>query len=274
MVSLADRGQAQAHVARSTPAHHLSRDHLHLHWRHTSGRVAKTPDRLDAPRAKAKLMPCCRGEYRSGQMPDARVSEHPYTPTRGQRPGVPQALRGRSHHECGQPLGWGCSARAKLSIGDADQADTEATVACALEGFTAKLRSFAGSMRQTLTYDHGNEMTRHAELAANTGVVVYFCDTQSPWQHGSGENTNGLIDSSCPRSRTCPRTARSTSMPSPNCSRTALAPSKGNSCPSASTKPCWTSSINTTPQFNKSVLHLVLDSAKQLTDLRRIKPHQ
>jgi IS30 family transposase len=36
-------------------------------------------------------------------------------------------------------------------------------------------------------------MSRHQELAAATGVNVYFCDPHSPWQRGTCENTNGLL---------------------------------------------------------------------------------
>jgi IS30 family transposase len=61
----------------------------------------------------------------------------------------------------------------------------DATAASTLEGFTAKLRSIAEPMRQTLTYDQGKEMARHAELSANTGIKVYFCDPPVPAQgHG------------------------------------------------------------------------------------------
>jgi IS30 family transposase len=36
-------------------------------------------------------------------------------------------------------------------------------------------------------------MAQHAQLRVDTGLAIYFCDPQSPWQRGSNENTNGLL---------------------------------------------------------------------------------
>ncbi|WP_367066039.1 IS30 family transposase [Oryzisolibacter sp. LB2S] len=75
----------------------------------------------------------------------------------------------------------------------------DASAESALAAFTNKLRQIAEPMRQTLTYDQGKEMARHKELAAATGMRVYFCDPHSPWQKGSCENTNGLLRQMLPK---------------------------------------------------------------------------
>jgi IS30 family transposase len=36
-------------------------------------------------------------------------------------------------------------------------------------------------------------MARHIEISKSLGVQVYFCDSHSPWQRGSNENTNGHL---------------------------------------------------------------------------------
>ena len=36
-------------------------------------------------------------------------------------------------------------------------------------------------------------MARHLTITRSLGAPVYFCDSHSPWQRGSNENTNGLL---------------------------------------------------------------------------------
>jgi IS30 family transposase len=49
------------------------------------------------------------------------------------------------------------------------------------------------TLRRTLTWDQGVEMSNHVNIAAATDLDVFFCDPHSPWQRGTNENTNGLL---------------------------------------------------------------------------------
>jgi IS30 family transposase len=74
-----------------------------------------------------------------------------------------------------------------------------ASAPAALAGFSRVLNGVPESMRKTLTYDQGKEMSEHKRLTEMTGVAVFFADPHSPWQRGSNENTNGLLREYLPK---------------------------------------------------------------------------
>ena len=76
---------------------------------------------------------------------------------------------------------------------------TDATAASACEGFTRSLNAVPVFLRKTLTYDRGQEMSRHADLSRELQISVYFADPHSPWQRGTCENTNGLLRQYMPK---------------------------------------------------------------------------
>ena len=57
----------------------------------------------------------------------------------------------------------------------------------------ARMRDLPPGLMRSITWDQGTEMARHLATAAKLGAPVYFCDSRSPWQRGSSENTNGLL---------------------------------------------------------------------------------
>lgn len=50
-------------------------------------------------------------------------------------------------------------------------------------------------LRQSLTWDQGAEMAQHAQLRIDTGLDIYFCDPQSPWQRGNNKIQTACCDS-------------------------------------------------------------------------------
>ncbi|MFI7171948.1 IS30 family transposase [Rhodococcoides fascians] len=61
------------------------------------------------------------------------------------------------------------------------------------DAMIAAIRSMPDTLKQSVTWDQGMEMRRHAEITMATDMAIYFCDPHSPWQRGTNENTNGLL---------------------------------------------------------------------------------
>jgi IS30 family transposase len=57
----------------------------------------------------------------------------------------------------------------------------------------ARMQDLPPALMRSITWDQGTEMARHIATADKLRAPVYFCDSRSPWQRGSNENTNGLL---------------------------------------------------------------------------------
>ena len=76
------------------------------------------------------------------------------------------------------------------------------------DAITATIITMPEQLRRSLTWDQSAEMAQHAQLRIDTGLQVFFCDPQSPWQRGSNENTNGLLRQYFPRGTNLTRHSR------------------------------------------------------------------
>ncbi|MGM5068728.1 IS30 family transposase [Rhodococcus qingshengii] len=57
----------------------------------------------------------------------------------------------------------------------------------------ARMADLPRHLVRSITWDQGTEMARHTGITAALKAPVYFCDSHSPWQRGTNENTNGLL---------------------------------------------------------------------------------
>ena len=57
----------------------------------------------------------------------------------------------------------------------------------------ARMQDLPPGLMRSITWDQGTEMARHLATTDKLGAPVYFCDSRSPWQRGTNENTNGLL---------------------------------------------------------------------------------
>jgi IS30 family transposase len=145
---------------------------------------------------RQKRRPRSRGTDRRGFVSDdIKIAERPEDVAGRLIPGHWEGdlIKGAANRSAVGTLVERTSRLVLLARMDALDADT---TRCAFE------RSFENvpePFRKSLTYDRGTEMARHAELTANTGIKVWFCDPYSPWQRASNENANGLIRQYLPK---------------------------------------------------------------------------
>ncbi len=122
------------------------------------------------------------------------------------RPGVAEA-RGEVGHFEGDLICGSRNASAVITLFDrtcrkvwlagyAGRHDADATLAALAELF----ERIPQQLRRSLTWDQGREMARHAALAQQAGIAVYFADPHSPWQRPTNENGNGLLRRYLPKS--------------------------------------------------------------------------
>lgn len=58
----------------------------------------------------------------------------------------------------------------------------------ARDAIAAAIVDLVEQLRRSLSWDQGAEMAQHAQLRIETGLPIYFCDPQLPWQRGTNEN--------------------------------------------------------------------------------------
>jgi IS30 family transposase len=90
----------------------------------------------------------------------------------------------------------------KSALGTIVERTTRFTILVPLKGrdaetvrkaFTREIKRLPKQVRQSMTYDQGNEMAEHRLFTKDTEMKVYFAHPHSPWERGTNENTNMLV---------------------------------------------------------------------------------
>src|SRR5471032_3246842 len=161
---------------------------------------------------RSTRMPRTRGADRRGQIPDM-VSIHVRPPEVDDRV-MPGHWEGDFIKGAGNQSSVGVLVeRTSRLVLLAKMED--ATAESALAGFSAKLNSIVAPLRQSLTYDQGKEMSRHKELAAATGVNIYFCDPHGPGNPGAARTPTDCFANIYPNAPTSRSTVRTNPIPFP-----------------------------------------------------------
>jgi IS30 family transposase len=106
------------------------------------------------------------------------------------------------------------------------------------DALKARMADLPAALLRTITWDQGTEMARHLEITRSLGAPVYFCDSHSPWQRGSNENTNGLLRDYFPKGTDLSTHSRNTSWRSRTSSTTGPGASSTTRRPPDYSPPC------------------------------------
>ena len=115
------------------------------------------------------------------------------------RPAEVETKKTAGHWEGDLILGTGCASamvtlrERKTQYGIIVNLPNDHTAATVSQAVAGAMAALPLHLKKTLTWDQGTEMARHQELAATTGIDIYFAERSSPWQRGANENFNGLI---------------------------------------------------------------------------------
>lgn len=68
-----------------------------------------------------------------------------------------------------------------------------------IQALIKQSRKLPKELYRSLTWDRGCEMAGHKAFALATDVDIFLCEPHSPWQRGTNENTNRLLQQYFPK---------------------------------------------------------------------------